>query len=509
MSEVASPAIASPPSLPAFDGRQTPSWGPAAVNVDFADANTPGAIPPDMDAWGKFGHAFGAAYKSTTFDGLSNSASLSLSQAVQDRNKAVKAATGADLEDPTSDGYLDEAVRRWKDETGGYAPSPDMPGMTPYDLGLSATDAAEVKQLQMSVYREKLDQLARDFPGAGLGGDLRTAAQTLANKAVGEAQQAASEAGPVGGTIAGLAGGLAAAWRDPLQMASLFLGGGEANAARSVAGQFFETFARHAAVNAAVTAATEPEIAAWRNERGQPMAPSDALYDIGLAALFGGGVGAVGHLIGRAGQGDAAAARQLADRLRSDKAPEAAAEIAPALRAIEDDHAAAEGAPEGLPPEDARAMLRETARTLERDDAPASGQTPIEAAQARAEALPEASSRLLGESEPPPDRGLDTVREVEPPPAAKAPSQQASEGNQAAGLEEPASAGNRTPPGNQPEPDLFPPHELRAAEAPADDALNKTLVERDGKLVALAADEVAKPNERAGFMAQLIENCVL
>ncbi len=499
MSAYNNPAITSEPSLPEYDGSTPASWGQPSAS--FAPVEQAGAIPPDMDAWSKFGHAFGAAYTSTTYDGLSNSQDLATQEAVDRRNKAVKAATGQDLENPFADGYLDEAMRRYQNEGGfryGGGSSVDLA----YNAGrLPLEERMRVRELQLDAYQSHLDQLARDYPAADIGGDVRSAAKTIAGNAVADAQKAAADAGPIGGFFANLGGGLAAGWRDPLQVSSLFIGAGE-TAARSVAGQMFETFARHAAVNAAVTGASEPDIAAWRKARGEPTTANDALYDIGLSALFGGALGTVGHLIGGAAHGDASAASQLADRLREENAPQAAAEVAPALRAVEDDNAAAQGAPKDTPPDAAAQMMRDAARGMENPDAPLATSDPRElaapdrlaaSADARAGAVPEATSRLLGEPEPPPGRTLDTVRDIEPPPPPK-PIEPGAEGGA------PKAAA---------EADLFPPHELRAAELPSDDILNKTMVERDGKLAALAPDEIAKPAERVGFMAQLIENCVL
>jgi hypothetical protein len=430
VSEFDNPAILSTPSLPDYNGSTPASWASAS----HADV-------------------FQSALEANLVDGLSNSRDVATQQAITQRNKAVKDATGQDLEDPSVDGYLPEALRRFSQESGSSVPAPDMPGMTASDFGLAAPDQARVRQLQMQVYQEQVNDLASRYPQAPIGGDIQTQAKQLANKAVSDAQATyqASGGGPLN-FLAQMAGGVVSAVRDPLQVAALSVGGGEATAFKSIAGQMFETFLRQGAVNAGAQAISEPGVAAWRAERGQAMNATDVLSDLGMAAMFGGGVGALIHgasgafaarmdrareLSARVAQGDGRAAEQLGARLEPRVAPEAAA----ALRSVSDDASAAAGGklPElddELPPHMAGPMLRDAARSMEdrnaplmRVDAPtiepdlptlAPADRRAASDDARAAAMPQASSHLLGSAEAPAARELETPRAAEPAPA-KAP----------------------------------------------------------------------------------------
>lgn len=126
--------------------------------------------------------------------------------------------------------------------------------------------------------------------------------------------------------IGALAGGFSGSMRDPINVLSLFVGGGP-GAARTIAGRIVATAAKEAFVNGATEAAMQPTVQAWREKAGLDHGMQQALANIGFAAAFGGIVGgagrsiaeAAGKLSGRAleAAGDAAASdARVAEPLR-------------------------------------------------------------------------------------------------------------------------------------------------------------------------------------------------
>lgn len=88
-----------------------------------------------------------------------------------------------------------------------------------------------------------------------------------------------------------LGGGFTGALRDPVQVASLFLGAGT-GAARSITGRILQTAAREAVLNGALEAAQQPMVQAWRKEAGLPAGFDEALRNTAMATAFAGLLGA-------------------------------------------------------------------------------------------------------------------------------------------------------------------------------------------------------------------------
>ena len=85
-----------------------------------------------------------------------------------------------------------------------------------------------------------------------------------------------------GGAIAGYAGNFAAAAADPVNLATLPVGGGGATIARRILGE--------ALVNMTVEAVEQPMIAAERAQRGEQLTTTEAVVNVGVAGLAGAAV---------------------------------------------------------------------------------------------------------------------------------------------------------------------------------------------------------------------------
>lgn len=210
----------------------------------------------------------------------SNAEDNALIEAYERRNRAIFDATGVQLPNPRRDftGDLQEANRLM--DSGG----------DPWTL-------MEKAERQWS---DRAATLARERPEhAGIiGADrpIKEDAFAIARAAEGgfaKAQEQATAAG-VGGTRSlgnTLGGGIAGMLRDPLQVATLFVGGGASAPARSVVGRVLQTMLTEAAVNAGVEAGVQAASYDWKKSAGVEHGLGPSLQQVGLAALFGGGVG--------------------------------------------------------------------------------------------------------------------------------------------------------------------------------------------------------------------------
>lgn len=94
-------------------------------------------------------------------------------------------------------------------------------------------------------------------------------------------------------------GGFMGSLRDPIQVATLFVGGG-AGGARTIAGKILSTAFREAVVNGAVEAALQPQVQAWRKEAGLPHGFNEAARNVLFAAGTAGVLGGAGRAAGEA-----------------------------------------------------------------------------------------------------------------------------------------------------------------------------------------------------------------
>lgn len=201
-------------------------------------------------------------------------------EAYERRNREIFDATGVQLPNPRRDftGDLQEANRLI--DSGG----------DPWALMADAERR----------WSDQVAQLARERPeharAIGAGRAIRDDAAAIARGAettFTKANADASAAG-VGGlrsTANVLGGGIAGMLRDPLQVATLFVGGGVSGPARGVVGRVLQTMLTEAAVNAGVEAGVQAAAYDWKKSAGVEAGLGPSLQQVGLAALFGGGVG--------------------------------------------------------------------------------------------------------------------------------------------------------------------------------------------------------------------------
>lgn len=105
-----------------------------------------------------------------------------------------------------------------------------------------------------------------------------------------------------------LGGGIAGSLYDPLQVLTLFAGGG-AGGARTVIGRIAKTALSEAVVNGATEAALQTVVQDWRKKAGLPNGFQEAMQNVGFAALaggvLGGGVSGIGEAASKVFKGSA------------------------------------------------------------------------------------------------------------------------------------------------------------------------------------------------------------
>ncbi|WP_024349632.1 hypothetical protein [Aurantimonas coralicida] len=159
-------------------------------------------------------------------------------------------------------------------------------------------------------FNRQLGELSGKFPGQAALFNPDFAEETKAVVTAAEARLTAAGQGDMTGVsrvAATLAGSFRGALRDPLQIATIFLGGG-AGTARTVLGRIGQTIATEAIINAGVEGVVQTSAQRWRTENGLESGIVPALKQVGLAGLFG---GAFGGLV--RGAGEAARALKVTD----------------------------------------------------------------------------------------------------------------------------------------------------------------------------------------------------
>jgi hypothetical protein len=212
----------------------------------------------------------------------SNAEQNARAEAYDRRNKAIFDATGVQLDNPMKS--FD--IFRLKPEPGAG--------------GLPESSARDDIAAAEQAWQEKASALARERPQfAGVIAadrpiidDAYGIAQA-AEKASGAAEARAQEAGLGRGSklTSSLGGGFAGAMRDPLQVATLFAGGGIASPARAVGWRLLETVLSEAAVNGGVEAGLQAASWDWKKRAGLEHSVAGSLEQVGMAALFGGTLG--------------------------------------------------------------------------------------------------------------------------------------------------------------------------------------------------------------------------
>ncbi|WP_062222269.1 hypothetical protein [Aureimonas sp. D3] len=185
-------------------------------------------------------------------------------------------------------------------------------GAGPDVLGGRATlrDAAD---REMADFRAKLAELSQQRPDQAQLFDPDFDAETRlvvtgAEQRQKNAAKAAEDLSGVSRLAATFVGAARGSLRDPLQVATLFLGGG-AGVAKGVVGRIGQTVLTEAVINGGVEAAVQSRAQQWRAENGLESGIVPALKQVGLAGLFG---GAFGGLV--QGGREVAAALKVTDR---------------------------------------------------------------------------------------------------------------------------------------------------------------------------------------------------
>ena len=218
-------------------------------------------------------------------------------EAYDRRNAAIKKATGVDLPNP----MREDRTRLGLDLAMGAGL---VPGLT-----APAERFREGFGEQARAYEDRLAELATTFAdnpealaaiGAGrpIDDDVRTMAQGM-EKRTAEAL-AAESARPWLKWGGYFAGSLVGGFRDPVNVAALFVGAPGATVAKTAAGAIARTALREAVVNAGTEAAMQPIIQNWRAELGLESGLAEAAKNVGMAAAFGGIIGGGVEAVARA-----------------------------------------------------------------------------------------------------------------------------------------------------------------------------------------------------------------
>ncbi len=304
--------------------------------------------PPTLtvaQAPSSIGDVFSANKDASEYAALSWGKRNAMVDATEKRVKAIKEATGQEVQNPYQGGFLDEAMNAYAKENPRFRSSPldpatDLPP-SPY-RSLRGEDMPRINQLQIEAFQKKLDELEGKFPDkASIIGAKRPISQDaieLANTASARAASVNSATTGFVPATAAFLGSMVGSFRDPMQVGALFVAP-ELGAAQSVLGKVAMEGLRQAAVNAGVSAMSQPGVQQWRAERGQESGVIPAIEDVGMNALFGlvPGMGIEAGKLGveagwskyaspvlarRAMAGDEDAARELATSIPKDAAPE-------------------------------------------------------------------------------------------------------------------------------------------------------------------------------------------
>lgn len=167
----------------------------------------------------------------------------------------------------------------------------DISTMAGFELPVEQLDDRPAESAR-DFFHRRLQELAESFPDQAhlirpdisIEDDARALARGSAEAL--EAALGREQVTGLGGVAATLVGSIGGSFRDPLQVATLFIGGG-AGTAGSVALRIGQVALREAAINTGVVALMQPRVQAWREEAGLRAGVVPALENLGLAALFG------------------------------------------------------------------------------------------------------------------------------------------------------------------------------------------------------------------------------
>lgn len=214
-----------------------------------------------------------------------------LYRAYDERIKAIHERTGETRENPLYLAGRDGAIE---------APRPKVSrGNLTYAGGSSRSAVPS----QVAAFDDWLGQVAQRHPDAMdvIKPDvpLQRDAEALARHTDERLAKAMASRDGIAKWGAVLGGGIAGSLYDPLQVLTLFAGGG-AGGARTVIGRIAKTALSEAVVNGATEAALQTVVQDWRKQAGLPNGFQEAMQNVGFAALAGGVLGGGVRGIGEA-----------------------------------------------------------------------------------------------------------------------------------------------------------------------------------------------------------------
>ena len=242
----------------------------------------------------RMGELYSATDEAQTFIDNTYSREDAAFQAYDRRIAQIHEATGVQLKNPMA---LEKAAAI----AGGPLGLPSLTG----------SSAENVAGEALADFNRQLGELSGKFPDQAALFNTDFAGETKAIVAAAQGRLTAAGQGDMSGAsriAASLAGSFRGALRDPMQIATLFLGGG-AGTAKTVLGRIGQTIATEAVINAGVETIVQTSAQKWRAENGLESGIVPALKQIGLAGLFGGTLGGLVR-----GAGEVARALKVTDK---------------------------------------------------------------------------------------------------------------------------------------------------------------------------------------------------
>lgn len=219
-----------------------------------------------------YGDIFTKAERSVRLTGNMVSESAARSEAYENRIKAIKDATGIELENPERGGYAIDARKAIRDEVraGGLQPIDAKGGIPEY---------------QKRIFDQKVADIQKEHPDLQFG-DIQPAAETIAKMAADAAAQPRPEANVIASFATQFAAGAVGSRRDPLFIGSMFAGPtsavGKTALARIASSSLFTGL-----FNAGVSAVEQPAVQDWRARIGMESGVIPALHEVGVAFALG------------------------------------------------------------------------------------------------------------------------------------------------------------------------------------------------------------------------------
>lgn len=213
-----------------------------------------------------FADVVSSSFQSTKDNYLSSSESQVMGEITGDRDKRFKELTGRDIYSDALQ-FLDDSDSVRQPTTGLLKTS---------DKRLQ--EAADKVIARMRETGELVDD------GLITSGEIRSQAIERAKKSLETSQKVEAGASSFSATAGSIVGGIGAGFLDPINLATIPLG------AASSAG-ILRTALTEAAINVGSEVAIQPFVADWQNQVGNKYGFSEIAENIGMAAIFGGGIG--------------------------------------------------------------------------------------------------------------------------------------------------------------------------------------------------------------------------